>query len=304
MAVFFLSFAVLAAMGQLNVIDERIMASFAGMRSDFGTVLMKLITVLADTWVLAVFCAALSILPMRLKLGFPLAGATLVAALLHTLFKFLVARPRPPETLWLVDVSSNSFPSGHANASLVFYLFFMTITRRYLIIHGHRTAANLITGIGPLVVILIGFSRVYLGVHYLSDVIGGWLLGSILLIITITLYDSFWPIKYRITYDPPAWKDPLRKGRKWKHPAPRDREIELLEFPNARGPWRHPRVASKREQKEQRVRRVQKREDGKDRARYADREDEKDRARYADREDAKDRSRYVDAEEYITPDDE
>ncbi|MDR2456957.1 MAG: phosphatase PAP2 family protein, partial [Clostridiales Family XIII bacterium] len=49
-----------------------------------------------------------------------------------------------------------------------------------------------------MLILLIGMSRLYLGVHYLSDVIGGFSLGAILLLVYITVYDVFYPVNYRI----------------------------------------------------------------------------------------------------------
>jgi undecaprenyl-diphosphatase len=252
MGVFFITLSVLAGMNQLDGLDQPIYGLFVTDRTAGGIVFMKLMTVWADTWIIAVFCLALVVLNVRLKLGFPVVGATLISVLFRILLKLLVDRPRPDQSLWMVGVSDSSFPSGHACVSVVFYLFLMTILRRHLIIGGHRMAANVISVVLPLLVVLIGLSRIYLGVHYPTDVVGGWLLGGILLIAFITLYDYVWPPQYRVTYEPPAWKDPLRKGRKWKHPQTReDLNVELVEFPKTRGPWRHPRVAKKGEEKEE-----------------------------------------------------
>lgn len=88
--------------------------------------------------------------------------------------KALVARPRPE--LWprLVETGGYAFPSGHALAAATFYpllAWILTRTRPRL-----RLPA---LGAGVAVALLVGFGRLYLGVHWPSDVLGGWLLGGL-----------------------------------------------------------------------------------------------------------------------------
>jgi undecaprenyl-diphosphatase len=95
-------------------------------------------------------------------------------AALSTLFKLVIDRPRPDiETA--VRVFTSSFPSGHATVSAVVYL-----TLGALLAHvtpNRRLAAFfLTTAIG--LTVLIGLSRIYLGVHYPTDVVAGWALGT------------------------------------------------------------------------------------------------------------------------------
>ena len=101
--------------------------------------------------------------------------ATSGGALLSTLAKTLVARPRPELVAHLVDVTSYSFPSGHAMSSAVTYLtlgvLLASAQRR------KRIKAYLI-GIALTLTLLIGASRVYLGVHWPTDVLAGWALGA------------------------------------------------------------------------------------------------------------------------------
>ena len=88
------------------------------------------------------------------------------------LIKYATARPRP--MLWetLIHPSGFSFPSGHAVASAAFYplLGWVLLRRR-------EAAASVGYGIGALFALFVGFGRLYLGVHWPSDVLGGWLLG-------------------------------------------------------------------------------------------------------------------------------
>ena len=95
--------------------------------------------------------------------------------------KFLIARVRPDLEPHLVVVKTSSFPSGHATSSMIFYLtvaLALTMGTRW-----HRPAA----AIAVLLSLLIGTSRVMLGVHWPSDVIGGWAFGMLWVLLTLRL---------------------------------------------------------------------------------------------------------------------
>jgi undecaprenyl-diphosphatase len=87
--------------------------------------------------------------------------------------KQLVARPRPHLWLWLIPVSGFSFPSGHAFASATFYpLLARDVARRW------PRARGLAFGLAVCFALFIGVGRLYLGVHWPSDVLAGWALGA------------------------------------------------------------------------------------------------------------------------------
>ena len=89
--------------------------------------------------------------------------------------KHLYSRPRPPHEMQLIDVSGFSYPSGHSTAATVFYLLLAVLICRLFPSTRRRTffltAALLIIG-------MVCLSRIYLGVHYFSDVLSGFFLGS------------------------------------------------------------------------------------------------------------------------------
>ena len=99
--------------------------------------------------------------------------ATGGAQLLNNVLKDAFQRTRPAPVLGLIPAQSFSFPSGHAMVSMAFYCFIAYVTWRVL--RGWRRAAR--TAGLLLLVLLIGLSRVYLGVHYLTDVVAGYLAG-------------------------------------------------------------------------------------------------------------------------------
>ena len=98
------------------------------------------------------------------------------ASLLNFLFKLSLNRPRPDLVPHLVKVTNASFPSGHAMISAAIYL---TIAIMLAEVHSNRLARAYLMGLAGVTVILIGCSRVYLGVHWPSDVLAGWCFGSV-----------------------------------------------------------------------------------------------------------------------------
>ncbi|WP_315919132.1 phosphatase PAP2 family protein [Mesorhizobium sp. SP-1A] len=94
--------------------------------------------------------------------------------LIGTLTKLGVERPRPELVSHLMDVSTYSFPSGHALMSAVTYLTLGSLAARSL---DGRAARAYVLLLAVAVTLLVGFSRIYLGVHWPSDVLGGWFAG-------------------------------------------------------------------------------------------------------------------------------
>jgi undecaprenyl-diphosphatase len=93
---------------------------------------------------------------------------------LNWLLKLAFARARPDVVPHLREVMSSSFPSGHALTSAAVYLTLGTLLMR---IAEGRLAKYYCIAIAMFVTFLVGVSRVFLGVHYPSDVVAGWLIG-------------------------------------------------------------------------------------------------------------------------------
>jgi undecaprenyl-diphosphatase len=110
-------------------------------------------------------------LTMALVLGGTISGSIAVA-----IAKGLIGRARPALTDHLVQVTSASFPSGHAANSAIIYL---TIAFLIVQIVEERRARIYILATAAVLVTAIGFSRVYLGVHWPSDVLAGWSFGTL-----------------------------------------------------------------------------------------------------------------------------
>jgi undecaprenyl-diphosphatase len=110
-----------------------------------------------------------------------------VTSIVNYLFKYLVGRPRPSADLVqiMVTESDKSFPSGHAVVAtlLLGMLAFLLYT------HLQRPYLKLLSlSLSIAFILLVGLSRIFLGVHWLSDVLGGYLVGATLLTALIYLY--------------------------------------------------------------------------------------------------------------------
>ena len=105
-----------------------------------------------------------------------LVSATAGGALLNSTLKSIIERPRPDIVTHLVEVNSASFPSGHAMNSAVVFLTLGAVLSR---IHTQRRVRSYILAVAISLTVTIGFSRVYLGVHWPSDVLAGWMVGAV-----------------------------------------------------------------------------------------------------------------------------
>lgn len=94
--------------------------------------------------------------------------------LLSSVLKFDIDRPRPDLVSHLADVASLSFPSGHAMLSAVTYLTLGSMAARFL---PGRTTKIYVLVLAVLTTVVVGISRIYLGVHWPSDVLAGWCAG-------------------------------------------------------------------------------------------------------------------------------
>ena len=96
-------------------------------------------------------------------------------ALLGVALKAAFMRPRPDVVAHLVDVTSTSFPSGHATNSAVVYLTLGALLART---QTSRRVRAYLMAVAIALTLTVGFSRVYLGVHWPSDVVAGWCVGA------------------------------------------------------------------------------------------------------------------------------
>jgi undecaprenyl-diphosphatase len=129
-------------------------------------------------------------------------GSTLGGAVLNALLKDAFARPRPTVVPHLTQASSSSFPSGHAMLSAIVYL---TLGALLAQLTERRRLKLYVVGVSLALTFLVGLTRVFLGVHYLTDVLGGWMAGLAWALCTALL-------ARRAKQRSPALQEEVRKG--------------------------------------------------------------------------------------------
>lgn len=150
------------------------------------TSIMIFITSSGGTYALIALSLSLFVFKeTRKKLALPVACTVAVSAISNFLLKLVFARDRP-DILRLIDEDNYSFPSGHAMTNMAFYAILLLLTLKYVENKKIKWLVSIVCVVMP---ILIGFSRVYLGVHYASDVIAGWFFGLAVAVIIYSIFD-------------------------------------------------------------------------------------------------------------------
>lgn len=167
----------------INIIDEKIYSGIIGLLSIPATILMTIVSHLGSATVLILLSISFLIILKNKKLALIISLNLVIVYLLNLLIKLIVGRPRP-EVLKLVYETSYSFPSGHAMVSTGFYGLLMYISYKKI---KNKVLRNTLIGFLGILIFLIGISRIYLGAHYATDVIGGIIIGIIYLIIYIKI---------------------------------------------------------------------------------------------------------------------
>lgn len=152
--------------------DEKGYTIISKQTSDFMTVFAKVVTSFASPIILIIVTIVLFVSIKNKKIRFSIVINLIVSVILNFVLKNIIQRPRPTEHR-LIDEMGYSFPSGHSMVSMAFYGYIM-----YLIIKNvkNKTIKFFSSIIIGALIICIGLSRVYLGVHYSSDVVGGFMI--------------------------------------------------------------------------------------------------------------------------------
>ena len=121
------------------------------------------------------------------KIGISIIANLGIVTILNQIIKFIMQRPRPTE-FRIIEETGYSFPSGHSMVSLAFYGYLVYLIYKYI---NNKHLKRTLIIILSILICVIGVSRIYLGVHYTSDVLGGFLISLAYLIIYIELVNKF-----------------------------------------------------------------------------------------------------------------
>ena len=170
-----------------DIIGYKLISTF--LISDFVTPIAKFITNFGGAIFLSIATVMLFLFIKNKKIGLSIISNIVIIAVLNQLLKRLLQRPRPTE-FRIVEETGYSFPSGHSMVSMAFYGYLIYLIYRY--IKNKYVKWTLIT-ILSILICLIGISRIYLGVHYTSDVLGGFLLSISYLVVYISSIKKLLP---------------------------------------------------------------------------------------------------------------
>lgn len=165
----------------MNVFDQAIYNYINSFNSSLLTDILIVITNFAHAITFIVFTIILIFCIRNRRIGKYIASNLTLVFLLNQILKIIIARPRP-YTNSIVEEMGYSFPSAHAMVSFGYYGFLIYLV--YKNIENKKIKIPLITLLS-LLIIFIGISRIYLGVHYATDVLGGFVIAFIYLVIFI-----------------------------------------------------------------------------------------------------------------------
>lgn len=161
--------------------------------SDFLTTILIIITNIGGPIGIMCVCAIIFAIPkLRNRVAIPVTLAVTSSFFLNIILKQLFARERP-NILRLVSESFYSFPSGHAMVNMALYS--ILIIYAYKLIKNKKLKYSIYAILTSLI-LAIGFTRIYLGVHYAGDIIGGWLIGFVVSIIVYSIMKKSTIINY------------------------------------------------------------------------------------------------------------
>lgn len=169
--------------------DTELATALHQMATPFSSTAFKIITTIGSpgSLVLVIVAALILLLQHRRQDVVMLAVAYAGAEGLNAVLKLVYQRPRPTFANPIAVEAYYSFPSGHAMVSLVAFgmLAYLLVLR----VH-NRYAQIWIVFAAVLLIVLVGISRLYLGVHYFSDVVGAYVAGTVWLIACITAAET------------------------------------------------------------------------------------------------------------------
>ena len=168
-----------------DIIGYKIISTF--LIADFTTPIAKFITNFGGAIFLIILTITLFILIKNKKIGLSIILNLIVITGLNQILKNILQRPRPTEYR-LIEETGFSFPSGHSMVSMAFYGYLIYLIYKYV---KNKYLKWISIVLLSILICSIGISRIYLGVHYTSDVLGGFLISLSYLIVYTLIVNRY-----------------------------------------------------------------------------------------------------------------
>ena len=172
-----------------NIIDKTIYNIVISTKSDITTTIFKIITSFASVKIMLLACIIILFIKKLKHLRYLIILNVINDTTINSILKLIFKRERPID-LMIVEETGYSFPSGHTMIAAIFYGFIIYLVSKSK--YKKRTKI-IINTILTVLILLIGISRIYLGVHYATDVIASYLISISYLIIFIHFVEKYQP---------------------------------------------------------------------------------------------------------------
>ena len=179
----FATMVVMLLTNNVTGLDNSIYNIIISSKSDVMTMFMTIITMMCNTEFIIVATLLLVLFIKNKKMGGMIASNVVLCSVINTIIKHIFLRPRPVG-IKLIEQGGYSFPSGHSMMAVAFYglLIYIIWNTKWKNVWKIFTTTLLV-----ILILLIGISRIYVGVHFASDVIAGLSISLSYLIIFIEL---------------------------------------------------------------------------------------------------------------------
>lgn len=181
----FITITILMITNNIKVFDDTIYNYIFSLRNDSLDIIFKTITKFCNTITVIIFVIILVIFLER-KSMWKLLITVVSTVLVNQLLKHTIRRIRP-DHLRLIEERGFSFPSGHSMTSIALYGILIYLVYKYI---KNKILKIILIALLTLLILGIGISRIYLGVHYPSDVLAGFFLSSSIIILVVTIIDN------------------------------------------------------------------------------------------------------------------
>ncbi len=171
---------------------DRFLEVMSRHRPNALTSFVKIFTQLGTIYAMLVILLLVLIFVKDKKVGFCSGAGLLISCIAAVLFKYTVRRPRPAGFM-IVEEIGFSFPSAHALLSITFYGLLIYFAIKCIKNKPLKIIISILLG---LLIVFQGLSRIYLGVHYVSDIFAGYLLGGAVVAFVIFVYPYIFKLKF------------------------------------------------------------------------------------------------------------